>query len=517
MVSSAPERYDAIVIGSGIGGLACGCALARTGYRVLVLEQHFSAGGLTQTFTRNGFTWDVGLHYLGEMGAGQGARVVLDWLSGGSIEFRSTGPVYETMHFPEGFEIQFARPEAALKVELKERFPHAAPEIDRFFNAIAEAAAASKAIFSRRAMPNLLWKPYGLWHGGEMEKWWGRTTAQVLEELISDVRLRAVLAGQRGDYAPDPSTSSFGMHALVMHHYLDGAYYPVDGSEAFARTLVPVIEAAGGAVRTRSRVTELVIENDAVIGVKLKDGTHFSADRVFSDAGARYTVQHLLPGHLQDSAWAREVLSFGPSACHIGLYLGLEGDIGALGATRSNHWFYRSWLMSESLWSDPENEPVPPALFVSFPSLKRLEPGVRGWDKHTAELVTFTDWKLFSRWDQTRIGRRPEDYLQFKRLLEASLLAQFRRHFPALGERIVQTEISTPLSTLAFTGAEHGAIYGFESSPRRFLSGTLHARTPVRGLFLTGQDVGSPGITGAMMGGVMAAAAAEPRVLSHLV
>jgi len=515
-MSASPGAYDAIVIGSGMGGLACACALARTGHRVLVLERHFAAGGLTQTFSRNGFRWDVGLHYLGEMGEGAGARSVLDWLSGSEIRFLSTGPVYDTMHFPEGFDIQFVHPEAALKVELKERFPHSVAEIDRFFEAIGEAAKVSQAIFARRAMPALLAKPYRLWHGAGIEKWWGRTTAEVLEQLISDPRLRAVLAAQRGDYAPSPTTSSFGMHALVMHHYLGGAYYPVDGADALARALVPVIEHGGGAVRTRTEVTQLLIENDAVVGVKLKDGTELRSALVFSDAGARNTVQHLLPERLQGSEWAREILSFEPSACHIGLYLGLEGDIGALGATRSNHWFYRGWELNDALWSDPENEPVPPGLFVSFPSLKQQEPSARGWGRHTAELVTFTDWQRFSTWERSRIGRRPADYATFKRLLEANLLAQFRRHFPALGPLVVCSELSTPLSTLAFTGSEHGAIYGFESSPRRFLSETLRARTPISGLLLTGQDVASPGVTGAMMGGVLAAAAVEPRVLAHL-
>jgi phytoene dehydrogenase-like protein len=75
-VDQNPETgaFDAVVIGSGIGGLACACALTRTGHKVLVLEQHFVAGGLTQTFSRGQFTWDVGVHYLGEMKEGAGAR-----------------------------------------------------------------------------------------------------------------------------------------------------------------------------------------------------------------------------------------------------------------------------------------------------------------------------------------------------------------------------------------------------------------------------------------------------------
>lgn len=72
------------------------------------------------------------------------------------------------------------------------------------------------------------------------------------------------------------------------------------------------------------------------------------------------------------------------------------------------------------------------------------------------------------------------------------------------------------LSTAAFTGARQGAIYGLETSPRRFLSESLRARTPIPGLFLTGQDVTSPGVTGAMMGGALAAASIEPRAFAHL-
>ena len=86
-------------------------------------------------------------------------------------------------------------------------------------------------------------------------------------------------------------------------------------------------------------------------------------------------------------------------------------------------------------------------------------------------------------------------------MLTGQLLSQFERHFPALAPLIVHAELSTPLSSVAFTAAEHGGIYGLEASPRRFLSTALRAKTPVAGLYLTGQDVGSTGIVGAMMGG----------------
>jgi phytoene dehydrogenase-like protein len=130
--------------------------------------------------------------------------------------------------------------------------------------------------------------------------------------------------------------------------------------------------------------------------------------------------------------------------------------------------------------------------------------------------VTFTDWEVFSRWEKSRLGQRPQDYRELKATIADHLRTQFARHFPALAPLIVQTELSTPLSSVAFTAAEHGGVYGLEASPRRFLSNSLNAKTPVRGLYLAGQDVGSTGITGAMMGGMLAAAALEPQVLAHM-
>jgi all-trans-retinol 13,14-reductase len=507
--------FDAIVIGSGIGGLACACALTRMGHKVLVLERHFVAGGLTQTFSRNGFTWDVGVHYLGEMSPDDTGRRVLDWLSGQAIEFASIGPVYDIMHFPDRFEFQCARPQQALERELKERFASSAAEIDAYFQAVGEATAAGRVLFSARAMPPVLAKIARLWSGRAIDRWWGRSTEVVLQELISDRRLRAILVGQRGDYCPDPRVSSFGIHATVTRHYFDGAYYPIHGAKAFADALIPVIEEGGGQVRTRADVTELLIDNAAVAGVRLKNGTEVRCPLVFSDAGARNTVMHLLPPSLRDSEWVREIASFQPSACHVQLYLGLEGDIRASGATPANHWFHQTWDLGDALWRDPEHDPAPPSLFVSFPSLKEIAPRAAP-TKHTAEIVAWTDWAVFAPWEDSRVGQRPPDYGALKRVIEERLLAQFAQRFPALAPMIVAREVSTPLTSVAFTSAVRGGVYGLEASPRRFFSDSLRARTPIAGLFLTGQDVASAGITGAMMGGVIAAATLEPRIMARL-
>jgi phytoene dehydrogenase-like protein len=145
-------------------------------------------------------------------------------------------------------------------------------------------------------------------------------------------------------------------------------------------------------------------------------------------------------------------------------------------------------------------------LFVSFPSLKDPAQRHEAPRRHTAEVVTVIDWEPFARWSRSKLQDRPEEYAAFKAAVTQTLLAQFTRHFPELAPMVVFQELSTPLTMTAYTGAYRGASYGLEVSPRRFLSGSLNVRTPIHRLYLTGQDVTSPGVTGAMMGGVLAAA-----------
>src|SRR6185503_10146795 len=329
-------HWDAIVIGSGIGGLACAAALAKAGRRVLVLEQHFLAGGLQQTFSRHGYLWDVGLHYLGDMGP-VGARA-LQWISEGRIELAPTGAAFDTVRFPDGFEFTFASPEEETIARLKKTFPESAGDIDRFFAALAQAEAAAAAVFRMHALPGPLAALLRLAKRRSLAKWVARTTHEVLEELVREPRLRAVLSSQWPDHGGSPRTGSFAMHALVMRHFLRGSRYPCGGAGAFAAALVPVIEAAGGAVWLGSRVSSILVEKGRAIGVSLADGSEHRAAAVVSDTGARKTVERLLSPALQDTAWGREIVSLELSPSHVGLYLGLEGDIRAAGATARNYW-----------------------------------------------------------------------------------------------------------------------------------------------------------------------------------
>jgi all-trans-retinol 13,14-reductase len=513
-MESYMEKWDAIVVGSGMGGLSCAAALAKFNYRVLVLEQDEMAGGLTKSFSRNGWSWDVGMHYLGDLGPDGIARRLYDWLSGGSIKVTSMGSVYDTLHFPDNFRITLSRPEAALKLDLKERFPHAGTEIDAFFDAMRDAQKAGHAIFAMRGMPAPFARVAHFFQKREISRWCERTTQQVLDELISDAKLKAVLSAQWGDYGSPPQQSSFAIHATVIREYFNGAFYPDGGGNIFAKALGRTIEAAGGKIQTHSRVTGLSFNADAVDGAVLENAAVIRAPRVISNIGARNSILKLLPRAMHDSPWSREVLSIPAAPGFLSLFIGFEGDIAANGATVSNHWIHASWNAGEDVVKDPTNDDIS-WFMVSFPSLKdrQHDPGLE--QKHTGDMLTLVDWQAFAPW-QDSTAPDYAGYQEFKKLLEKKMLAALQRHFPALIPLIKYTELATPLTTAKFTGAYHGASYGLETSPRRFLSQALNAKTPVPGFYLTGQDVGTPGLQGAMWGGLMTAGAIDPRVFQHL-
>ncbi|MFY0612793.1 MAG: NAD(P)/FAD-dependent oxidoreductase [Hyphomicrobiaceae bacterium] len=512
MATLTENEFDVIVIGSGMGGMTTATALSRLDYKVLLLEQAQAIGGLTHSFSRNGFSWDVGLHYCGLFGRAQPGGKILDWLSGGAIEFRSIGTVYDTIHFPDVFEISVARPAAAYKMELKDRFPDNAAEIDAYFEALEEANAAFRMVTAERAMPEPFAYAHRWWNESKIQRWCARTTGEVIADIVSDPKLAAVLSAQWATYGGKPTEASFAVHALIMSHYLDGAGYPVGGAAAIAKGLVPVIESAGGSARASTPVSAILIEDGKAVGVRTASGEEFKAAAIVSAAGAGETVKRLLPKEIRAQEWGQEVATYKPSVCHFEIYLGFEGDIARHGATRSNHWFHESWDTDDAIWQ--ASSPLPMA-FVSFPSLKdpTHDPGPS--NKHTGQMMVLADWSAVAGFADGGADERPAEWAAFKQDIEAKLTAFFTEKFPALASMIVFKELGTPLATALFTGHEKGGFYGVETTPRRVLSEALKPRTPVPGLFLTGQDVMSPGIAGALYGGMLGAAVIDPRVFQR--
>ena len=497
--------WDYIVIGSGIGGMSAAATLAKVGRRVLVLEQHNIPGGFTQTFKRPGYRWDVGVHIVGEMTERSFPGRLMAELSDGSLRWESVGEIYDEFNFPDGFTIQFPDSKDAFRETLIDYFPEERRAIDAYLNVVKAAARSAAHLLRARAMPRLLPSKKVEDAAAPHVR---ATTDEVLRSVTDDPHLRAVLAAQWGYYGVTPTRSSFAMHALMVQHFMYGAYYPVGTAASIAPAMLATVSETGGWTAVRRLVERIIVSDGRVRGVRLDDETEISCQRVISTVGALPTSDMLddpLPGAADSGEWA-------PGPAHLSLYLGFEGDIARRGAHRYCQWFYDSWDLEVSEWDvSPERDfGNAGVLFCSFPSLKDPDHDPGPDAKHTGEIITFVPWNAFARWDGTRWKKRGGDYDTFKQALTDRLLDQYSSHYPDLIGRVNHAELSTPVSTSHFVRSPQGTIYGLEPTPARFEDRALRPKTGVKGLYLGGVDASTPGVTGGLVGGVLAAVAAEP-------
>ncbi|MEP3049870.1 MAG: NAD(P)/FAD-dependent oxidoreductase [Erythrobacter sp.] len=496
--------------------MAAGAALSDVGQKVLLLEQHHTLGGLTHSFSREGFSWDVGIHYLSYVAPGERVRHLLDWLCDTPIEFVSLGSVYDIVHIGEAEPLPLSRPYEAQEMDLKACFPDDSEAIEAWIVALREGREAMLKIFPTRAMPELGGDILDWWNRNAIAKWCARTTKEVIDDLTDNPELAAVMAAQWGDHGGRPSKASFAMHALIAASYLkSGSWYPVGGSSVFAQHIIPTITKNGGEARAGVRTESLLFDGSTVVGVRTDDGTEIKAKNVISNIGARETIYTFLADidlpEIEDlEGWKEEIRSLPSSIAHYSLFLGFEGDIEAAGATVANHWIYPTQDV-DVIWKTAPDGP-PPGMVAAFGSLKDPlhDPGPR--QRHSGQFLVWADWEAISPWAEKPVGDRGEDYADFKRRIKATLMAQFERYFPELAKLVVYRELATPLSMIAITKHREGAFYGLDVTPDRVMCDALRAQTPIPGLYLSGQDVASPGVPGALWGGVLSAASIDPRV-----
>ncbi len=261
------DDWDAIVIGSGIGGLTAAAMLSvHGGKRVLVLERHYAAGGFTHTFHRPGYEWDVGLHYIGQVqDESSPVRKAFDHITGGAVKWAGMPEVYDRAII-DGRAFDFAADSSfeskagmeRWRAKMLEAFPREGRSIDQYLRAVRAANRWSGLYFAEKAIP----APAAAVAGGLMRapymRWARRTTRDVLEGITENRELMGVLAAQWGDYGLPPAQSSFAIHAVIAEHYFGGASYPVGGAATIATAILPLIARSSGMVVTSADVAEII-------------------------------------------------------------------------------------------------------------------------------------------------------------------------------------------------------------------------------------------------------------------
>lgn len=504
----AEGRWDAIVVGSGIGGLAVAALLAKAGRRVLVLERHYVAGGFTHTFRRPGYEWDVGVHYIGDVHRPRSAsRRVFDDITEGRLAWARMPDVYDRVIVGER-SYDFVVGRERFTQELTRHFPGERRTIETYVGLLDEVARSAQTFFAEKALPPWLGTLARPFMARSLRRLSDRTTWEVLAGLGASRELTGVLTAQYGDYGLPPQQSSFAIHAMVARHYLEGGNYPVGGASRIAAGIAPTIEQAGGAILLSAEVDEVLVRDGRAVGVRLGNGDEIQATAVISDAGVMNTFGRLLKPTSRFPWVPDRLRQVRPSVSHVCLYLGLEASAAELGLPQTNLWIYPDYDHDENVRRYVEDRTAPlPVTYVSFPSAKDPDFERRHPGHATIEAVGLAPYEWFERWEGERWRRRGPEYEAFKHELSERLLENVYRNVPQVRGRIAYQELSTPLSTRHFCNYARGEIYGVDHTPQRFRLGWLRPHTPVRGLYLTGQDVVTDGVTGALMSGALTASA----------
>lgn len=498
----AKQLWDVVVVGSGIGSLASASILAKEGWKVLVLERHYEAGGFCHTFKRKGFEWDVGVHYVGAVHRETSMeRRVFDYVSNRRLQWASMGSPYDVALI-DGKRYEFV---PGAEEQIKKwiaYFPAEEKAIRAYWKKVKEACKARQLYFAEKAAPGLVSSLLGGYLRRGFEHYASKTVYEVLRELTDNEALITLLCAQCGDYGLPPREASFGIHALVVNHYRDGGSYPIGGAGRIAESIVETIEEHEGEVAVRCPVQHVRVENGAVSGVQLENGAFIEAPVVVSGTGVRNTLLHLLPPEDREAFGVDEALrAIKPSTGHLCLYVGLKGSDAELGLPKYNYWCYDPYV------GDGNPGGRLPSAYISFPSAKdpvwsRTHKGMS-----TVQLIGLGRYEDFETFAHSKWNHRPERYNAIKQRFEQEMLERLYAMHPKTEGRVAWSEVSTPLSTAHFVNYSHGEIYGLEHTPARFAQDWLKPRTPIKGLYLTGQDICTAGVCGALFSGVLTTSA----------
>jgi phytoene dehydrogenase-like protein len=449
-----------VIIGSGVGGLVAGNLLAREGLSVLLVEQHYMAGGFCSTFRRGGYTFDAATHFYPLLGNRETLTGKLLGELGVETGWVKMDPV-DTFHLPDGSRFVVPADYDDYRRRLAAEFPEETEALDAFFVEVRDAYLLGLlAYFRGRATPRLA-------------RYRDLTVRQVLDRHFRSERLKLVLTADCPHWGSPPCRTSFVFDSMLRLSYFLGNYYPQGGSQAFADELALRFEQRGGDILMSTRVERIVVEAGAARGVELETVRGALAGRwsvragaVISNADLLQTYERLLGPENVGADELAAVRRLRPTYPCFLTHIGLR-DLPAEVLAEAQGYYWRRW--------DPDRVGRDGLICKIFaPTLYEPALAPEGGQIVILQKVQELDYDAITDWDA------------HKREVEAFVLEHFERAIPGVSERIVVKLSAAARTSQRFTLNTAGAMLGWEMSPEQLGDGRPAVRTPVDDLYLAG-------------------------------
>ena len=496
--NSTLSDFDYVVIGSGMGGLSVAALLARAGQRVAVLEAHDSPGGYAHSFRMKEYRFCAQVHYIFNCGEGESVHNLLSKL--GLVE-----QVPFVRLDPEGFDhvvvagdrVRIPNGLTKFLGRLLRRFPEAERPLRRYFELVAliggeldrlkvprELSLESvRAAFDARHLVL-----YGRW-----------TLEDLYEHVGMPPRLRAILAGQCGDYLLPPRDVSLLLHVALITLYDRGAYYPKQHYHHFVESLAAVVRGQAGCVLLlEHEVDRIETDGKRVTGLTTANGRRWTARHYISNADPRLTAR--LAG-LDELDRDRRRGEYAYSCGTFTMYLGIRGlDLREHGFGSFNVWHYPHEDLNR-IYDDQllRHDLSNPWLFLSTPTLHSDAPGLCPPGDQILEIATACDYSRFA----TLRKKDRRAYNLAKQQIRERILDLIDAHYvPGIRDHLVMRVTGTPATNARFCRAPEGNAYGSALTPENVGAHRRPFRSRLENLSLVNATAGFPSVAGTIAAGM---------------
>jgi all-trans-retinol 13,14-reductase len=477
------SEFDAIIIGSGLGGLSCAAAFARQGFKPLVLEQHSKPGGYATTFKRNDFVFDVSLHSttVGERGGVH--NLIPGFPEIKDVEFVPHPYLYRAI-FPE-HDIRVPEKNLPEYINMLDNlFPEEKEGIQGIFEDMRGLSDDIGKLSQARGQMDMSRFPVDFPY---LFKYAGKTWGQMVDTRIHNPKLKAVVSSLWVYYGLPPSKLSTYYYALPTISYLtSGGYYPIGKSQKISDAFSRFIEEHGGKVKLETRVKEILVKDHAAYGVRTDAGEEFKARVVVSNANAPDTFRKMLSESEVPADYSKKMDGYSVSLSSFQVFLGLKKDLVRELGLKDTEIFYSPGYDPDADYkamvnADVETSGVGVTLYDNL--YKNYSPA----GKNTVNVLTLQGYDHWKKYEADYFkGNKGAYQAEKERMADVLIDKAEKSLLPGLRDAIEVKEIGSPLTNVRYTSNYRGAAYGWDQTVDNSGQNRMPHKTPIKNLYLSG-------------------------------